>query len=310
MTCAIASPSPGRVVRLSPMGGCGLVAIFALSLVAFGFLDGVRQNPEFQWSFFGPGALLLAWSGLVFGWAQHTGRILTLAIALRKQHFVQAIAQGVFLLYWGVALAPGLRLGLSHRRPAGLRLRIRHAALLVTTGYLQVGVRSVPRHLQHQPVSLVCGRLVLPAVSAGGARLRGQGADPVGQGRTARPHLQSFVVSARGLLARPDSHRDERPHMGPGHRDRTVLSPPCVPGPVSGWAARAVPLRRGVDDDVRRGGHLRVRGSSTLPQPAPISSTIRTSRLPCSSACTSCSQIRPRRRGPRWAASCSACSTA
>ena len=77
------------------------MAIFALSLVAFGFLDGVRQNPTFQWSFLGPGALLLAWSGLVFGWAQHTGRILTLAIALRKQHFVQAIAQGVFLLYWG-----------------------------------------------------------------------------------------------------------------------------------------------------------------------------------------------------------------
>ena len=101
MTGAIVSPSAGRAVRLSPMGGCGLVAIFALSLVAFGFLDGVRQNPTFQWSFLGPGALLLAWSGLVFGWAQHTGRILTLAIALRKQHVVQAIAQGVFLLYWG-----------------------------------------------------------------------------------------------------------------------------------------------------------------------------------------------------------------
>ena len=101
MTCAIASPSTGRVVRLSPMGGCGLVAICTLSLVAFGFLDGVRQNPTFQWSFLGPGILLLTWSGVVFGWAQHTGRILTLEIALRKQHFVQAIAQAVFLLYWG-----------------------------------------------------------------------------------------------------------------------------------------------------------------------------------------------------------------
>ena len=35
------------------------------------------------------------------GWAQHTGRILTLKIALRKQHIVQALAQVVFLLYWG-----------------------------------------------------------------------------------------------------------------------------------------------------------------------------------------------------------------
>ena len=95
------SPSAGRVLRLSPVAGCGLVAIFALGLGAFGFLDAVRQNPRFQWSFLGAGALLLAWSGVVFGLAQRTGRILTLAIAIRKQHFVQAIAQAVFLLYWG-----------------------------------------------------------------------------------------------------------------------------------------------------------------------------------------------------------------
>ena len=101
MTGAIPSPSARQVVRLSQMGGCGLVAIFALSLVAFGCLDGVRQNPTFQWSFFGSGALLFAWSGAVFGPALRTGRLLTLEIVVRKQHFVQAIAQGVFLLYWG-----------------------------------------------------------------------------------------------------------------------------------------------------------------------------------------------------------------
>ena len=96
-----ASPSAARVARLSPMGGCGLVAIFALGLVAFGFLDGVRQNPTLRWSFFGPGALLLVWSGGVFGLAQRTGRVLTLEVALRTQHLVQAIAQVIFLLYWG-----------------------------------------------------------------------------------------------------------------------------------------------------------------------------------------------------------------
>ena len=94
-------PSAGPVYRLSPLGGSGLVGIFALGLVSFGFLDGVRQNPAFQWSFFGAGALLLAWSGVVCGLAQHTGRIFTLEIALRKQHVVQAIAQLLFLLYWG-----------------------------------------------------------------------------------------------------------------------------------------------------------------------------------------------------------------
>jgi len=55
----------------------------------------------FQGSFLGPAVLLLAWSGVVFGLAQRTGRILTLEIVLRSQHFVQAAAQLVFLLYWG-----------------------------------------------------------------------------------------------------------------------------------------------------------------------------------------------------------------
>ena len=77
------------------------MAIFALGLVAFGFLDAVRQNPTFQWSFLGAGAVLLGWSGGVFGLAHRKGRRLTLEIALRKQHVVQAIAQVVFLLYWG-----------------------------------------------------------------------------------------------------------------------------------------------------------------------------------------------------------------
>ena len=96
-----APPSAGRVIRLSPARACGLATIFALGLGAFGFLDVVRQNPAFQWSFFGPCAVLLAWSGVVFESARRTGRILTLEVALRKQHFVQAIAQAAFFLYWG-----------------------------------------------------------------------------------------------------------------------------------------------------------------------------------------------------------------
>ena len=68
-----------------------------------------------------------------------------------------------------------------------------------------LGLRSVPRHLQHQPVPLVQAGLVLPAVPDGGGRLRRQRADPLGQGRPARPHLQSVVVSAGGVFARPCS---------------------------------------------------------------------------------------------------------
>ena len=83
------------------MAGFGLVALFALGLVAFGFLETVSYLPAFQWSFFGPGAALLAWNAILFGLAQRRGRTLTLKIALRKQHYIQACAQGAFFLYWG-----------------------------------------------------------------------------------------------------------------------------------------------------------------------------------------------------------------
>ena len=77
------------------------MATFAAGLCAFAFLGAVRQHPVFQWSFLGPGLLLFAWSGVVFGLAHRRGRRLTLEIAVRKQHLVQAVAQVVFLLYWG-----------------------------------------------------------------------------------------------------------------------------------------------------------------------------------------------------------------
>ena len=83
------------------MGGGGLVAIFALGLLAFGLPDAVRQNPTLQRSFLGSGAFLLAWNAVVFGLARRNGRMVTLEIALRAQHYVQAGAQLVFLLYWG-----------------------------------------------------------------------------------------------------------------------------------------------------------------------------------------------------------------
>ena len=86
---------------LSPMGGFGLVATLTLGLVAFGFLDAVRQTPAFQCSFLGPGVLLFAWSVVVFGLARRTGRTVRLEVVLRKQHYLQAGAQTVFLLYWG-----------------------------------------------------------------------------------------------------------------------------------------------------------------------------------------------------------------
>ena len=53
------------------------------------------------WSLVGAGITLLTWTAVLFGSALRTGRTLTLEIVLRKQHYLQACAQGLVLLYWG-----------------------------------------------------------------------------------------------------------------------------------------------------------------------------------------------------------------
>ena len=95
------SPSAGRSVDLSPAGSFGLVLVFVLGLAAFGLLDTVRQNPTLRWSCLWAASLLLAWNVVLFASAQPKGRIRTLEVAPRKQHYLQACAQGLVLLYWG-----------------------------------------------------------------------------------------------------------------------------------------------------------------------------------------------------------------
>ena len=72
-----------------------------LVLLGLGLLESVGQNPRLWWSFVGAGIALLTWIAVLLGSALRTGRTLTLEIVLRKQHYVQACAQGSVLLYWG-----------------------------------------------------------------------------------------------------------------------------------------------------------------------------------------------------------------
>ena len=93
--------STGEGICLSPVVGFGLVSVFSLGLFSLAFLAAVRQNFLFQWSFLVPSIALIGWSVLVFGRAQNRGRSFTLRVVLRKQHYIQACAQGAFFLYWG-----------------------------------------------------------------------------------------------------------------------------------------------------------------------------------------------------------------
>ena len=73
---------------------------FALGLAGLAFLAPVRQNPKVLWAFLGAAAVLCAWNaGCCAG--PRRGRTLTLEVVLKKQHYLQACAQGSVLLYWG-----------------------------------------------------------------------------------------------------------------------------------------------------------------------------------------------------------------
>jgi hypothetical protein len=95
--------TPGGPARSGFRGlrALGLPFVFTSGLVAFAFLDSVRQNPSLFRAFLGAAAVLLVWNAVLLASALRTGRMLTLEIVVRKQHYLQACAQGSVLLYWG-----------------------------------------------------------------------------------------------------------------------------------------------------------------------------------------------------------------
>jgi hypothetical protein len=70
-------------------------------LAALGLLAPVRGNPAVVFAYMGAVLALLAWSAVVALVVRRRTRSLALEVILRKQHYVQACAQGSVLLYWG-----------------------------------------------------------------------------------------------------------------------------------------------------------------------------------------------------------------
>jgi len=73
---------------------------FTGALATFMLLPQVRQQPRQLWSFAAACGVLLLWSAYLLATRAHR-RHLTVEVVLRKQHYVQACAQGSVLLYWG-----------------------------------------------------------------------------------------------------------------------------------------------------------------------------------------------------------------
>ena len=95
-----APPAPALSVQLSARGAFLLNAAFIAGLLALSQLPLLQPRPVVRASIFFAAVALLVWSALLFG-VLRRGRTVTLEIALRRQHYLQACVHTTLLLYWG-----------------------------------------------------------------------------------------------------------------------------------------------------------------------------------------------------------------
>ena len=78
-----------------------LALAFTCGLAALAAIEPVRTNPRVLLAFAGAAAALAVWNAALALDVKRRHRTLTLEVVLRKQHYVQACAQGAVLVYWG-----------------------------------------------------------------------------------------------------------------------------------------------------------------------------------------------------------------
>ena len=76
-----------------------LPLVFTIALAGLAALASVRQNTNVVWAILGAAIVLAAWNILLLAWPSK--RPFEIEVVLRKQHYLQACAQGSVLLYWG-----------------------------------------------------------------------------------------------------------------------------------------------------------------------------------------------------------------
>ena len=80
-------------------GALAFPCALALVLIAFASLS--TRHAAVFWTFAGAGIGLVVWAAVLYVSARRTNRTLLLDVVVRKQHWIQACAQGTVLLYWG-----------------------------------------------------------------------------------------------------------------------------------------------------------------------------------------------------------------
>jgi hypothetical protein len=92
-------PETGR--RIESHLAVGLPTALALALIALAFLADAGRAPAVRSTLFAAAVLIVTWNALLAVRARRANRPLTMDVVLRKQHYIQACAQGSVLLYWG-----------------------------------------------------------------------------------------------------------------------------------------------------------------------------------------------------------------
>lgn len=83
------------------MSALQLPVAAGLILGAYALLPVGRQHPVLQATFIGASALLLVWSAVLWFTARRSGRALSIEVVIRRPHWIQMLAQGSVLVYWG-----------------------------------------------------------------------------------------------------------------------------------------------------------------------------------------------------------------
>ena len=95
-----APAAPPFSIQLSARGAFFLNAAFVAGLLILSQLPLLESRPVVRASVLGAGVGLLGWSALLFG-VLRRGQKVTLEIALRPQHYLQACVHSSVLIYWG-----------------------------------------------------------------------------------------------------------------------------------------------------------------------------------------------------------------
>ena len=108
MTARKRRREPATVVNNQPakrVGGSRLILSFPMAcsaaLAGLVLLPAVAPGTRLYWSLCGAAGFLAAWSALLASAQMRRPRSLTVEIALRRQHYIQALAQASIFLYWG-----------------------------------------------------------------------------------------------------------------------------------------------------------------------------------------------------------------